>query len=149
MIIHDGIYQWEGWGGKLRLGSGKCRLRIFDLNKGGKSDVAHIKPIIVIVSDVSEGRMTVRSCAGHIATSVTRDFSIEKNRMLWVEYYSPKVYGESGKHVIPERFDVVEFVWHENRAIKPKWKPLTAPMLDVIKELVAQTPETLKEEPDR
>ena len=36
MLIYDDIYSWEGWGGMLRLASGKCRLRIFDLKKGNE-----------------------------------------------------------------------------------------------------------------
>ena len=39
MLIYDDIYSWEGWGGKLRLASGKCRLRIFDLKKGNAKGV--------------------------------------------------------------------------------------------------------------
>ena len=73
MLIYDDIYSWEGWGGKLRLASGKCRLRIFDLKKGNKKGLAHLRPIIVIAADVPESRMSVRSCCGHIATCITKD----------------------------------------------------------------------------
>ena len=59
MLIHDDICSWEGFGGKLRLGSGKCRLQIFDLTAGGKKGLAHLKPIIVVVSDIPESKMSV------------------------------------------------------------------------------------------
>jgi hypothetical protein len=136
MMIHDDIYSWQGWGGKLKLGSGSCRLRIFDLKKGDASGLAHLRPIIVVVSDIPEGRMSVRSCSGHIATNVTRDFKIDPHRMVWVEYYPEKRYGVNDERVIPEQFQNVEFVWHEDKAINPKWRPLNPLMVDIIKPLL-------------
>jgi len=144
MLIHDDIYHWEGWGGALRLASGKCRLRIFDLKKKNNKELAHLRPIIVIVSDVPGSRMSVRSCTGHIATSVARDFSIKPHRMLFIEYYPQTVYGENQQHVISEKYDVVDFSWQDDRAISPKWRTITSPLLSVIKELVegAASPNT-------
>ena len=136
MLIHDDIYHWEGWGGKLRLASGSCRLQIFDLKKGRTSGIAHLRPIIVIASDIPESRMSVRSCCGQIASKVTREFNLDPQRMLFVEYYPQTTYGENNEHIIPEKYDAVEFVWHESRAIEPKWRTLKPPMLDVIKALV-------------
>lgn len=133
MLIHDDIFFWEGFGGKLRLGSGKCRLRIFDLTKKGKKGLSHLRPIIVVVSDIPESRMSVRSCAGHIATSVTQAFDIDRHRMVFVEYYPSVTYGQKKDHQIPERYDVVEFVWHEDKAMHPKWRTLKPPLLDMIK----------------
>ena len=31
MIVYDDIFEWEGWGGRLKLANGRCRLRIYDL----------------------------------------------------------------------------------------------------------------------
>ena len=59
MLIFDDIYSWEGFGGKLRLASGKCRLQMFDLEKGEKKGVAHIRPVIIVASDVADSRMSV------------------------------------------------------------------------------------------
>jgi hypothetical protein len=136
MLIHDDIYNWEGWGGQLRLASGKCRLRIFDLKRGNQKGLAHLRPMIVVVSDVPGSRMSVRSCSGHIATSVAREFKINPHRMLFIEYYPETVYGEHKEHVIPEKYDVVDFNWHEDKAIEPKWRTIKPPLLDVIKALV-------------
>jgi hypothetical protein len=136
MIIYDDIFSWEGWGGQLRLASGECRLRIFDLQKNKAGGPAYLRPIIVLVSDVPESRMSVRSCTGHIATNVTRMFKIEPDRMLYIEYYPETAYGENNEHIIPEKYDVVDFTWHEGRAIEPKWRALKPPLLDVIKEIV-------------
>ncbi len=136
MLIYDDIYSWEGWGGRLRLASGKCRLRIFDLKERNKKGLAHLRPIIVIVSDVAESRMSVRSCCGHIATSITKEFNIKPSRMLFIEYYPETVYGEHREHVITEKYDVVEFNWHKDKAIEPKWRTLKPPLLDMIKEMV-------------
>ena len=136
MMIYDDIFSWEGWGGQLRLASGECRLRIFDLQKKKTGGPAYLRPIIVLVSDVPESRMSVRSCTGHIATNVTRMFKIEPERMLFIEYYAETAYGENNEHIIPEKYDVVDFTWHEGRAIEPRWRALKPPLLDVIKEMV-------------
>ena len=135
MLIYDDIYAWEGWGGKLRLASGKCRLRIFDLKKGNTKVLAHLRPMIVIVSDVVGSPMSVRSCSGHIATSITREFSIKPHRMLFIEHYPQTVYGQHQEHTIAEKYDLVEFKWHQDKAIEPKWRTLKPPLLDMIKDL--------------
>ena len=133
MLIYDDIYIWDGWGGALRLGSGRCRLRIYDLRKGSNNELTHLRPVIVVVSDVPESEMTVKSCASHIATRVIKDFNIERQRMLFVEYYPATRYGEKGEHVIPERFDAVDLVWHGDKAVHPKWRALTPPLLDIVR----------------
>ncbi len=95
-----------------------------------------MRPMIVIVSDIPESGMSVRSCAGHIATMVTKDFHIDPHRMLWIEHYPAKAYGEKNELIIPESFDAVEFEWHEDNAIKPKWRVLRPPLLDEIAKMV-------------
>jgi hypothetical protein len=139
MLIYDEIFSWEGWGGQLRLASGKCRLRIFDLGKGNTKGLAYLRPIIVVVSDVPGSRMSVRSCTGHIATQVTQKFNIEPHRMLYIEYYPSTAYGDRQQHVIAEKYDVVDFTWHEGKAVEPKWRTLKPPLLKVIKAIVENT----------
>ncbi|MGD2012821.1 MAG: hypothetical protein PVI42_07350 [Desulfobacterales bacterium] len=144
MLIYDDIYSWEGWGGKLRLASGKCRLRVFDLKKGNKKGLTHLKPMIVIVSDVDGSPMSVRSCSGHIATSIARQFKIKPNQMLFIEYYPQTVYGQQREHKILEKYDLVEFSWHQGKAIEPKWRTLKSPLLDMVEELVeANSPQRM------
>ena len=92
MLIYDNIYSWEGWGGTLRLASGQCRLRIFDLKDHNTNGLSHLRPIIVIASDIPESRMSVRSCCGHIATCVTKEFNIKPQRMMFIEYYPQSTY---------------------------------------------------------
>jgi len=139
MLTYDNVYSWDGWGGKLRLGNGKCRLRIFDLRKDQTANgVSFLKPIIVVITDVPESKMTIRSCTGHIATCVTNDFDIDPSRMLWIEYYPQTTYGQQGERVIPERLEAVEFEWQEDKAIKPKWRPLKPPLLEAVKQLIDQ-----------
>jgi hypothetical protein len=133
MLIRDIIYSWKGWGGKFNLGSGMCRLQIYDLSKGDSKRLAHLRSIIVIVSDIPQSSMSVRSCASHIATMVSRDFNIDPQRMLWIEHYPKKTYGKKNEHVIPETFEAVDFEWHDDNAIKPKWRILQPPLLDEIK----------------
>ena len=136
MLVHDDTFFWHGWGGKLKLGSGKCRLRIYDLKKGDKKGLMHLRPIIVVVSDVEDSKMSVRSCSSHIATLVSKEFNIDPHRMLWVEYYPEHQYGVEPLHDIPEKFDAVEFEWHGDKAIQPKWRELKAPLLDEVENLI-------------
>ena len=139
MLIHDNVYSWDGWGGKLRLGNGKCRLQIFDLRKDRTAKgISFLKPIIVVITDVPESKMTIRSCTGHIATCVTNAFHIDPSRMLWIEYYPQTTYGMQGERVIPERLETVEFEWKEDKAIRPKWRPLKPPLLEAVKQLISQ-----------
>ena len=137
MKVYDDIFSWEGWGGPLKLGSGKCKLRIFDLTrrKTGKG-LTHLRPIIIVASDIPESRMSIRSCAGHIATRVAQLFRINHDRMMYIEYYPAQRYGENQEHLIPERYDVVEFTWYGDKAIKPVWRNLNPPLLDTIKEFL-------------
>jgi len=100
----------------------------------GKSDEGR-DILLVIVSDVPESRMSVRSCAGHIATSVSRDFKIDPHRMLYIEYYPESIYGERQDHVIPEKYEAVDFEWTAGGAIHPRWRTLKPPLLDAIRRL--------------
>jgi hypothetical protein len=140
MLIHDGIYSWEGFGGKLKLASGQCWLRIYDLTRRASRGLAHLRPFVVIVSDLPGSRISVRSCAGHAATSVARDFKIDPLRMLFIEYYPESVYGEHQDHVIPERYEAVDFNWTAGGAVQPKWRTLQPPLLDAIKLLIGAAP---------
>jgi hypothetical protein len=54
----------------------------------------------------------------------------------WGGQLREAAYGENNEHIIPEKYDVVDFTWHEGRAIEPKWRTLKPPLLDVIKEMV-------------
>jgi hypothetical protein len=135
MLVHDDIFSWEGFGGKLRLANGKCRLKIFDLSKGSEKGLAYIRPIIAIVSDVPDSNMSVRSCSSHIATMVTKEFNMDPNRMLFIEYYPSTKYGESKENVIAERYEAVDFTWYQDKAVEPTYRKVTSPLLETIKEL--------------
>ena len=139
IVIYDDIFSWEGFGGKLRLASGKCWLRIFDLKKDSGKGLDYIRPIIAVVSDVPGSNITIKSCSGHIATTITGKFNIDPTRMLYVEYYPAVVYGENNEKTIPERYDAIEFTWHGEKAIKPKWRTLKPPLVDLIKGLIEST----------
>ena len=136
MPIYNSTYAWEGWGGKLQLASGKCRLRIYDRSEETDNDIPFLKPFIVIVSDLPDSKMTVKSCAGHIATKVTQDFNIGPHRMFWVEYYPLVTYGANFENFIPEQYVAVNFEWHKEKAINPKWRQLKPPLLDIVKSLI-------------
>lgn len=126
LLVHDDIFEWEGFGGKLQLGSGRCRLRIFDRNKGEAGKLTHLRPLVVVVTDVAGGALSVRSCAGHIATSIVRRFGFAPHRIQYVEYSPTGSYGSDVRHVIPARYEAVDFEWVEGKALRPAWHPLEA-----------------------
>lgn len=140
MLIYHDIYRWKGWGGKLQLASGRCRLLVFDLKKEETPGLAHLRPMVVVVSDLPKEKMSdlsIRSCAGHIATCVARDFGIEPGRMLFVEHYPEVVFGGENRHSLPEHYDAVEFQWRGDLALHPSWRTLRPPLLDLVRGLVA------------
>lgn len=141
MRIYDDIFTWEGFGGVYQLAAGQCRLRIFDLKKGSGINVALLKPIMVVVSDLPDNpidgkRMSVRSCAGHIATQVTEKFHIDHQRMVYVEYYPQSVYGDKNQYTIAAKFDAVDFTWHDGKALHPKWRCLEQPLQETLAALL-------------
>jgi len=137
MHIYDDDFEWQGFGGQLKLGSGKCRLRIFDLSAEQPDGLAHLKPVIVIASDHPDSLMSVRSCSSHIATMVSSTFDIPPNRMQFVEYAELKKYGPEDQKVIPEKFVAVDFTWKDNKAMHARLSSLGPPLLDRIKKLLA------------
>lgn len=137
MLIYDDDFKWQGFGGQLKLGSGKCRLSIFDLSAEKAGRLAHLKPLIVIASDHPDSNMSVRSCSSHIATMVSSTFDIPPNRMQFVEYAEEKTYGPDDQKVIPEKFVAVDFSWKGNKAMHSRLSSLGPPLLDRLKELLA------------
>jgi hypothetical protein len=141
MLIYDDVFTWDGWGGVFRLGGGKCHLRIFDFSRTRSKKLTLLKPIVAMVSDLTEESSTmkqvsIRSCVGHIATCVTQQFQIDPNRMVFVEYYPEQVYGQNQEHIIAERFDTVDFQWHSGKALHPKWRPLSPALAQTLGELI-------------
>lgn len=144
MLIHDDTFTWEGFGGVYQLASGQCRLRIFDLSRQPGGNITYLRPVVVVVSDLPPETsdfqsMSVRSCAGHIATLVAEQFNIAPQRMTYVEYYPSSTYGNQNQHTIPARLDVVEFSWFENKALHPKWRPLGSPLDEAVASLIVDT----------
>jgi hypothetical protein len=141
MLIHDDILSWKGFGGLLDLAAGRCRLRIFDLNRAGDQTITHLKPIVVVASDLPDAKndfkkVSVRSCNSHIATQVVEQFRIDPNRMIFVEYVPPSIYGDRNQHQIPAKFVAVDFIWHGTKALHPKWRALESNVEDLISPLI-------------
>ena len=136
MLVHDDIFEWEGFGGKLRIGAGKCRLRIYDLQQQNLKKLAHLKSTVVVVTDIPESRMSVKSCISHIATRVAAVFGIAPPRMLFIEHYPQVLYGPDNDKEIPERYDLVDFEWRGDKALHPSWRPLKPPLLDSVREML-------------
>ncbi len=136
MILYNGIYQWKGLGKPLGLAQGKIMLKIFRLDDDPADSVLHMRPNIVVVSDVPGDAITVKGWAGPLATSISGKFGIDPQRMLWIEHYPEVKYGVKKVKQIPEIYEVVDFTWREGVAISPRWRPLRPPMLDIVKSLV-------------
>ncbi len=136
MIIYNDIYSWQGLSGKFGLARGKIRLRIFDLSDDESADVLHLRPVIVVVSDVPGEQVSVKGWAGPLAGYIVKAFGLNPQRMMWVEYYPPVQYGKRKIKHIPEKFEAVEFIWDGERAVKPRWRDLNPPLLDTVRDLV-------------
>ena len=134
MLIFDDILRWDGFGGKLRLASGKCKLRIYDLNRGDSGGLVHLKPVVVVATDLADSKMTVRSCCGHIATTVVRNHHIVPCRMQFIEHYPETFYGRQTRQCIPQKFDAVEFKWEKGLALHATWQPLDGSLLDFLRD---------------
>ena len=146
MKLFDDVLYWEGYGGKFNLAAGRCRLRLFDLSKEKQHTVQQLKPIIAVVSDLPGDnptemkKVSVRACISHVATTIVHRFKLDHSRMLLVEYYPKATYGQQSEKVIPEKFDLVDLKWHGDKALFPSWRPLPAPMLDTVRQLISKTP---------
>lgn len=136
MMIYDDIYHWEGLSKTFGLAVGKIRLRIFNLEDEAADKVVHLRPIIVVVSDVPGESLTVKGWAGPLAGFIAKEFAINRHRMLWIEYYPAVSYGLRTAKYIPETFEVVEFAWRDGTAVHPQWRPLKPPLLEIVRELV-------------
>lgn len=141
MLIYDNVFRWDGWGGVFKLASGECHLRIFDLNRQQNKNLTLLKPMIVMVSELANDapnlkQVSIRSCAGHIATNVTQQFQIDPDRMIFVEYYPRQTYGKNQEHTILERFDMVDFQWHSGKALHPKWRPLAPALAQTLSDFI-------------
>ncbi len=147
MIVYEGIFEWDGWGGRLKLANGRCHLCIFDLNRIDKKEVLHLRPMVVVASDLPregmmKGEVSVRSAASHIATVVSRQFNIDPQRMLFVQYTPSESYGKNGEYVVAAAFDAIEFTWRDGLALFPRFKPLDPTISSLLQELLLNMPET-------
>jgi hypothetical protein len=144
--IFDDILHWEGYGGKFNLAAGRCRLRLFDLSKGETGNIPQLKPIIAVVSDLpgdeksAMKKVSVRSCISHVATTIVHRFAIDPDRMVLIEHYPRETYGIHSEKVIPAKFDRVMLKWHDKKALFPDWRSLESPLLETVRDMVAQNP---------
>jgi hypothetical protein len=87
MEIFNGIYSWDG---KKHNGRdpiawfpGAYNLRIFSLAADGGT-VTHLKPYLCIFSETGQGH-SISAKPANFARRVSSDFSLEIERVLWVE----------------------------------------------------------------
>jgi len=139
-ILYNDIFYWKGFGGKLKLSSGNCHLIIFCMPD--IKNVVHYFKYIAVVWDtppetqtMRATKMTVRSCAAHVATQVVKKFNIPPQKLLWVEYYPKSTYGQFNEKIIPEIFERVIFNWKNNIAFDPQLIDLSPALLKLVKQL--------------
>lgn len=141
MLIYDDRFEWEGWGGALKLCRGECHLHIYDFSRREAGAARMLRPHVVVASEPPDfspprGHVAMRSMAGHIATQVCRKWNMEPQRMLYVEYYPASTYGSLNEHQLAERFEVADFQWGPSGAMNPRWRPLDPPLRDRLKSLL-------------
>jgi hypothetical protein len=87
--------------------------------------------------------MSVRSCAGHVATLVAEKYAVSPPRMRFVAYYPPSVYGPQKEKKISERIEEAELEWFEEKAMQPKkWREVTSQEKALVRRLVHPSPDT-------
>ena len=101
MEIFNGTYSWDG---KKHDGRdpiawfpGSYKLRIFNLTINS-SGVTHLKPYLCIFSETGRGH-SISAKPGKFAKHVSRDFSLDIERVLWVEEFQEK----------EDRFEIIVF----------------------------------------
>lgn len=129
MIIYDGKYNWQG---KKRFHfkpvswwPGSYHLTIIDLSKS-MPDVYLMKPYVVIVSNTGNGISSI-NCTDNFAKSVCRDFKLNIERVLWIEYHPKKP-----AHMDVATFKPVTTIGSET-LYSVKWRSIMPNELEVIK----------------
>ena len=111
MNIFSGTYSWDGkkHGTREPIAwfPGAYELRIFNLSRG-KEGVTHLREHLCIFSETGRGH-SVSANPIKFAQHVSEDFSLDMNRVLWVE----KLKGP------PERFEVI--VPQKSSRIGERW----------------------------
>ncbi len=101
MKIFSGIYSWDGkkHGGRDPIAwfPGAYHLSIYNL-ESSSGGVTHLKPFLCIFSETGKGH-SISANPGKFAKHVSTDFSLDVERVLWVEELKNK----------PDRFEIVNF----------------------------------------
>jgi hypothetical protein len=115
MEIFNGTYDWDG---KKHDGRdpiawfpGSYNLRIFNLtiSSGG---VTHLKPYLCLFSETGYGH-SISAKPGNFAKHVCRDFSLDLERVLWVEEFQEK----------EDRFEIIVFTRNGKLGDEPLYQP--------------------------
>ena len=87
MILYDGPYRWKGsTASKKRPISwwkSSYTLRIIDVSRENR-EVVFLKPHLVLFADTGEGA-SVTNCLPELAKQICEDFSLDLDRVVWVE----------------------------------------------------------------
>ena len=134
MIVYDGIYrlpaganqgfkpraQWEyAW-----------QVRIINLDLR-QSNVAYIKPIIVAINQTGS-KPCLTSCAEIMGKKISRDFSLDISRVLWVEHFPNHRNQWLAAVFKPKSSFGPDVAYHIH------WRPLRPGEIDIIKPVVPE-----------
>jgi hypothetical protein len=129
MIIFDDRYEWSGKKldriNPISWWAGACRLKVIDLSANNPG-VPMIKPMVIIVKDTGEGSSS-KICAPDLVKYVCRDFKLDLNKILWMEYNAVPSPG----------FEVARFramaEISEDVLYSVSWRPIRPNELEMIK----------------
>jgi hypothetical protein len=84
---------------------------------------------ILVASDRGIGVSVTNACET-IATEAVRRFGLDPERLVFIEHYPAD--GADSRHGQPERCASVTFLWHDQRAHRPRWRHLTVAQAEVL-----------------
>ncbi len=135
MIFYDGIYRLRQHGKRDSKSFGKWayswRIRIINLSIS-QPDVRHLRPFIVVATQ-SEESVFRANCAETLGKNICRDFFLNINNLLWVEYFPDKPDQIYAAIFTPKSYFRTEIFYSVN------WRPVLPNELEVIKFFIQES----------
>lgn len=128
MLIYNDVFTWEKKAGDDQtLWLNSCNLWVIDLSKS--ENVCHLKPYIVIASDLTPGPKR-KICAETIGKEIFTVFDLDIKRTLWVEYDPDTRFKLMVARFYPKYHDGIETIF------SIAWRRLLDNEAEIIKKYV-------------
>lgn len=125
MLIFDDTYTWEGpEHGDQSLWIMTCHLWIIDLSLS-HPNLEFIRPKIVVAADISDNPKR-RICAESLGRQIYRDFNLDIDRTLWVEYDETLQSRLAVAQMTPKYHDGTEIIY------SVQWRKIMPSERDII-----------------